>query len=102
MSVLLVIVFTFIDGSRCVDVLSDQSSLSDFNSSEPAFELDHLATFAAGGARKGRGGGGTLTCGVCWSVSVSVSVSVFVLQFIPMCVSIQYNSKTLLSRKTLH
>ncbi|KAL8574358.1 hypothetical protein ACOMHN_057350 [Nucella lapillus] len=33
--------------------LVDQSSLSDFNSSEPAFELDHLATFAAGGARKG-------------------------------------------------
>ncbi|KAK7477568.1 hypothetical protein BaRGS_00031173, partial [Batillaria attramentaria] len=35
------------------DHLADQNSLSDFNSSEPAFELDHLATFAAGGARKG-------------------------------------------------
>ena len=38
-----------------VTLFSDQSSLSDFNSSEPAFELDHLATFAAGGARKGEG-----------------------------------------------
>ncbi|XP_076450323.1 epidermal growth factor receptor kinase substrate 8-like [Babylonia areolata] len=35
------------------DNLADQNSLSDFNSTEPAFELDHLATFAAGGARKG-------------------------------------------------
>ncbi|KAL8618908.1 hypothetical protein ACOMHN_020327 [Nucella lapillus] len=32
---------------------ADQNSLSDFNSSEPAFELDHLATFAAGDVRKG-------------------------------------------------
>ncbi|KAK7098896.1 epidermal growth factor receptor kinase substrate 8-like isoform X6 [Littorina saxatilis] len=39
---------------RFNDPLADQSSLSDFNSSEPAFELDHLATFAAGTARKGK------------------------------------------------
>ena len=28
--------------------VSDQNSLSDFRSNEPKFELDHLATFAAG------------------------------------------------------
>ncbi|XP_076471438.1 epidermal growth factor receptor kinase substrate 8-like protein 1 isoform X2 [Babylonia areolata] len=35
------------------DHFADQNSLSDFNSSEPAFELDHLATFAAGSIKKG-------------------------------------------------